>query len=691
MLPHSLPPVEGPVEEEVEADRPTFPSHGAAAEAAVGAEGLQPQLLGPLLPPDNEDQPVGARLTNFAPRWSTMFGSVARCTRTLEEGVKLTFKEKPQLTRHPVQFSNHSSLDALRRAVSSLEKKRVIEPVLDTSSPGFHSRLFLVPKRNGELRPVIDLSTLNRLLDVPSFRMETQQSVRAAVRPGEWVTSIDLQDAYLHVPMAPSTYRYLRFRVGSDVYQFRTLPFGLSTSPREFTKILQPVVDILRAHGIRLHAYLDDWLIRGDSAEQVHRDTRLVLNTLRHLGWIVNLKKSSLDPAQDFVYLGMRFRTTGSTVLVSPSEELLTRVAAWEPIMESSLVVTARQLARMMGLVTYLAPLVPRGYHHLRPMQWLTRGLWNQHHGAWSDLVVLPPLFLEMWKWWSSPTVSTGVPASPPGSQVTLCTDASLSGWGAACHCLKLEASGLWSVSESVRHINILELMAVRLAIRQFQTELAGKVVRLLVDNRTVVAYLRCQGGTRSKDLSDLSLEVLREAEDLGIVLRPAYIPGTRNVTADGLSRRGRVLETEWSLSPRVLAPVFSRWGRPTLDLFATPSNKRLPRFVCPFPHPEAEAVDALSLSWNGLGHVYAFPPPRLVPLVLQKLQSSRGIQMTLIASWRTAASWLPELITLAEDKIPLVLMLRMLSQVVLDRGRVMHPNPSSLRLHAWKLSRPAS
>ena len=58
------------------------------------------------------------------------------------------------------------------------------------------------------------------------------------------------------------------FRGQPVVYQFTCLPFGLATSPREFTKLLRPVVSLLRQQGVKLHVYLDDWLIRADTWEQ---------------------------------------------------------------------------------------------------------------------------------------------------------------------------------------------------------------------------------------------------------------------------------------------------------------------------------------------------------------------------------------------------------------------------------------
>ena len=98
--------------------------------------------------------------------------------------------------------------------------KGAVQLVLKIYSLGFYSRLFLVPKKTGELRPLIDLSTLNRPLVVLHFRMETAGSVWSSIQRNEWTTSIDIMNAYLHVPMAASTSRYLRFQVNRRVYKF---------------------------------------------------------------------------------------------------------------------------------------------------------------------------------------------------------------------------------------------------------------------------------------------------------------------------------------------------------------------------------------------------------------------------------------------------------------------------------------
>ena len=104
---------------------------------------------------------------------------------------------------------------ALEGEVQALLNKGALE-LAPLPSPGFYSRLFMVMKASGAWRPVIDLSTLNLGIQQTSFQMETLQSVLLSVRPGDWMVSLDLREAYLQVPMHPDSRKFLRFMVGGE-------------------------------------------------------------------------------------------------------------------------------------------------------------------------------------------------------------------------------------------------------------------------------------------------------------------------------------------------------------------------------------------------------------------------------------------------------------------------------------------
>ena len=132
----------------------------------------------------------------------------------ISKGYVLPIITKPKLARVPLIHSGYKALQkylALATYIQSLLSKNAIERVENVKSLWFYSRLFLVPKPHQRWRPVIDLSRLNTFLLVERFKMETPESIRASLIPGEWGPSIDLSDTYLHIPIHPNSRKYLRF------------------------------------------------------------------------------------------------------------------------------------------------------------------------------------------------------------------------------------------------------------------------------------------------------------------------------------------------------------------------------------------------------------------------------------------------------------------------------------------------
>ena len=239
-----------------------------------------------------KDLPVGGRLRQFLPEWEK-HGSHQLITGLIRDGYKLPFREHPNLSRVPCIISSYTGFNkqsALWTSIQDLLQKGAVDVVHTPESLGFYSRLFLVPKPGNCWRPFIDLSSLNKFLAIPKFKMETPESIRASLRKGEWVTSIDLTDTYLHVPIHTQSQKYLRFHFKGVTYQFTSLPFGLATAPLIFTSIVKEVKLMALQSGIRLHQYLDDWLIHAPSEQQCTVQTQKLLKLVKDLGFIVNLK-----------------------------------------------------------------------------------------------------------------------------------------------------------------------------------------------------------------------------------------------------------------------------------------------------------------------------------------------------------------------------------------------------------------
>ena len=422
---------------------PEGPVHDPSKEArSLASLILLPQ------PRNVDGSQVGAHLADFAPHWRSLLGN-CRATGIVEDRVGIAFQQRPQLTHQCISFRTRNSRQDLQQAVDALLMKGAIERVMNVKSLGFYSRLFLVPKKTGDLRPVIDLSTLSCHMVVPHFKMETQGSVRSAIRSQEWTVSIDIRDAYHHVPMHQAVRKYLHFVVNKKVYQFTCLLFGLATSPREFTKLLRPVVSLLRQQGVKLHVYLDNWLIRADTPEQAQQHAQTTIKVLQFFGWIINFEKSDLTPSQDFQFIGMQFNTRRFTV--APLPKMRVKVQSVHQHWMANPNITARDLHRLLGILVFMASLVRWGRLRLHPVQRWAATAWCQRTGNWSDRIQVPQWVLSEVAWWSSPAVLQDLPLAAREMEVTLFTDAFSSGLGSPVR-LTLDTGTVVSISMIVPH-----------------------------------------------------------------------------------------------------------------------------------------------------------------------------------------------------------------------------------------------
>ena len=623
------------------------------------------------------DPPVGARLNQCWQKWETL-GSSPKVVNILREGYTLPFRFRPHLTRSPTVISNYhnpTKQSFLIEALYQLLNKNAVEPVDNPNSLGFYNRLFLVPKPNNRWRRILDLSTLNTFLNTGSFKMETPETIRTSLQVGEWVTSIDFKDAYFHIPIHSQSRKY-------KSYQFKSLPFGLSTAPMEFTVVAKEVKLMALQKGIRIHQYLDDWLVRASTLHTCLQHTQTLVTLCQELGWLVNKEKSELAPKQVFNFVGYQFDLKEGKV--RPTEERWQTLTDKIRSMMSDPVCPVRKFMSLIGLLTATEKQVHLGRLHMRPIQWHLKNNWRVPESL-EKVIPVPKSLHPHLRWWlEESNVLLGQPLHPLKHALQIFTDASNEGWGADLD--DHNARGTWSLPESKLHINHLELKAVFLALKEFRTLICNKTVLIATDNTTVVSYINKEGGMKSGSLCALLWRILSWCTRQQVTLRARHIPGRLNVIADKLSRLGQTIQTEWSLHPAVFQAVCARWHQPQVDLFATRFNNKLPQFVSPVPDPQAWAVDALSLSWEDLDP-YAFPPAAILGKVVEKLQDYPCNRIILIAPGWPNMPWFWDLVAMS-SQIPLCLpnLPNLVSQPF---NQVLHRNLSNLNLHAWlRLSR---
>ena len=212
--------------------------------------------------------------------------------------------------------------------------------------------------------------------------------------------------------------------------------------------------------------------------------------------------------------------------------------------------------------------------------------------------------------------------------------------------------------------------------------------ILLLIDNSTTIAYINHRGGTHSKALSDLALEIWDWCIHRQISLHAEHVPGVVNVIADAESRKA-VEPSDWMLDKEVFSTLQRVWGPFEVDLFAARHNAQLLRYYSFKPDPGAEAVDALSQVWTNL-RAYAFPPFVLIGRCLRKLDQDRVEELVLVVPFWYNQAWFPNLLARLIDT-PLILP--HFNHIITNPMGETHPlvTQESLQLTACKVSGVAS
>ena len=621
------------------------------------------------------------KIGHFAQNWAKITDD-KWVLSVVRKGYRIPFLKHPILSPDPVFFQQPLS-QQLEEEVASLLSKGAVEEIIP-ECPGYYSRIFPVPKKNGKLRLIIDLSVLNHFVHTQTFKMETQRKVKDAVQLNDWAFSLDLTDAYLHIPIHHRSRKYLRFTLRGRVYQFKALPFGLSTSPYTFTRLMNVIVTFLRRRAVTLHPYLDDWLARNQNRRRLLEHRQFILSLINSPGLIINYEKSDLVPAQVFTFIGMEFLTHTNIVRVPQNRQM--KILETVRMFSQKTSVSARDFLSLLGHLNAAADLVMLGRLHLRPLQISLHNQWKPQNLPYSHQIVMTTEILQHLRWWLQEDLyHQGIPLKIDPPSFTIFTDASLSGWGAHVEPDGLLFHGVWTEDQSRLHINVLEMKAIFLSLSRAAHKVKNSTVLVSTDNTTVVAYIRHQGGTHFTELSEEAWNVLNLCFTHNIQLLVKHIPGRFfNTLADRMSRVDKPISTVWSLNQEIANKIFQIMDFPSIHLFATCLNHRLPFYVSPIPDQKALSIDALTMDWNHI-HAYAFPPFHLIPAVINKVWLSQ-CKIVLIAPLWPDRPWFPELLGLlvSPPRVSLPVIPNLLAQL---KGRILHQNPGHLQLHAWEFS----
>ena len=175
------------------------------------------------LVPAEMDYPVGGRLRHFLGNWKLI--TQDNFILQIVQGLEIPFLETPMQISCPCPQPNQMNCILIDQEVQMMISKEAVKQV-SACPDQFLSPVFLVQKKDGGQRPVINLKRLNQYVEYQHFKLEGIQALESLVKKGDFMVKLDLSDAYFGVPILKSHRKYLRFVWRGKTFEFQALPFG---------------------------------------------------------------------------------------------------------------------------------------------------------------------------------------------------------------------------------------------------------------------------------------------------------------------------------------------------------------------------------------------------------------------------------------------------------------------------------
>ena len=224
----------------------------------------------------------------------------------------------------------------MKKAVGEMYRQGVIEP---SKSP-WSSPVVLVRKKNGGIRFCVDYRKLNDVTHKDSYPLPRIDESIEALSGAKWFSTLDLKSGYWQVELDPQDKEKTAFSLGSGLWQFTVMPFGLANAPATFERLMEQVLTGLPLTTALI--YLDDVLVAGRSLSDQLSHLHTVLQRFRSAGLKLAPEKCFLFQ-KEVKYLGHVVSEAG----IATDFEKVEAVRSW-PIP-----ISVKELCSFLGLCSY--------------------------------------------------------------------------------------------------------------------------------------------------------------------------------------------------------------------------------------------------------------------------------------------------------------------------------------------------
>jgi hypothetical protein len=492
------------------------------------------------------------------------------------------------------------------------------------------SSIFAIPKVGSDKwRLITNLRNVNEFLVTETFKLPSLNSISTYLIPGWWAAKVDLTNAYGHLPLSERDIPYVGFQFRGRYFCHLALPFGLSVAPREWQRLMFPIIKHMRLQGCMCWVYLDDFLVLGKTEDEVDHFLSVLCCLLTDLGLEINKNKSVLEPTQKLIFLGFELDLKVGEVRV-PNQKCKKVIDDLRRLEKASCP-SIRHVASVLGRIRSLGFAIP----HIRLLSdELDRHVGWHCASGWDVCVPLPPAvrsqllssMQDIFEWKGKSL------HRQPGIR-TVYTDASDLGWGVVAEPECPQAFGHFTEA-SAHHINVKEAMAAEKAI--LTLDIRSTRLHLYTDSTTLLWYILHWGG-KSRTLNAQMRRLWAICQERDIQIIPHFVPSQLN-PADRPSRRPECLGHGISLHPEVMDHLFQWAARlniiPVCDWMASAENAQLRDWISPEQDWFRQDLRTRSPGWIN-------PPHHLIPHVLVRMQrESPSVRAVLVVPHHPQAVW---------------------------------------------------
>lgn len=346
------------------------------------------------------------------------------------EGYKIPFTSTPtQITTPRERILSPREKDIMSGLIAELIQKGAIEECSPTSGQ-FISNIFFVPKPNKTHRFILNLTDLNKFIETPHFKLEDYKTASRLIHRNCFMSTLDLKDAYYLVSVHKSHRKYLRFLFNGSLYEFICIPFGLSSAPYTFTKLMKPIIFLLRRSGLQSVLYLDDFLLIALSKKQCSINVTSTCTLLTNLGFLINFEKSKLDPSRICKFLGFLFNSVAMTIELP--KEKRDQVGSMIERFSHTSQCKIREFAQFVGTIVACCPAIKYSWMYTKELErqkFLALERSHENYEAKMSIRIDARIF----NWWKFAVYNSHNSIDLPEFIVEIFSDASLKGWGAVC------------------------------------------------------------------------------------------------------------------------------------------------------------------------------------------------------------------------------------------------------------------